>query len=96
MLLEKPKAQGDVITVKLTNGEEIIARFEEDTASGIKISKPMVLSMTPKGVGMMPYLFTVNPDTDIIINHSAISVTATTDADFAKQYMSSTTGIELA
>lgn len=96
MLLEKPKAQGDVITLKLTSGEELIARFEEDTASGVKISKPMVLSMTPKGVGMMPYLFTVNPDTDVTINHSAISVTAKTDADFAKQYMSSTTGIELA
>jgi hypothetical protein len=96
MLLNKPKTPGDVITLKLTSGEEIISRFEEENATGIKISKPMVLSMTPKGVGMMPYLFTVNPDTEITISYTAISVSAKTDEDFAKQYTTSTTGIELA
>lgn len=96
MLFEKPRSQGDVVTLKLTSGEEIIARYEEDTSSGVKISKPMVLSMTPKGVGMMPYLFTVNPDTTITVQHSAISVVAATDTEFAKQYMTGTTGIQMA
>jgi hypothetical protein len=96
MLLTKPKSQGDVITLKLTSGEEIIARYEEDTASGVKISKPMVLSMTSQGVGMMPYLFTVHPDTFITVEHTAISVVALTDEGFAKQYMTGTTGIQMA
>lgn len=95
MLIEKPKSTGDIITIKLTSGEELISRFEEEISTGIKISKPMVLSMTPKGVGMMPYLFTVNPDTKITIEKTAISVIANTDEDFAKQYVTSTTGIEL-
>lgn len=96
MLIEKPRANGDVITLKLTSGEEIIARFEEDTENGVRVSKPMVLSMTQQGVGMMPYLFTVNPNTMITIESSAISVTAKTDDDFAKQYTTSTTGIQMA
>lgn len=96
MLLEKPKSKGDVITIKLTSGEEVIARFEDDNTSGIKISKPMMLSMGPKGVGMMPYLFTVDPDTPITINNSAIAVLSATDEDFAKQYTTSTTGIQMA
>jgi hypothetical protein len=95
MLFEKSRAQGDVVTVKLTSGEEIIARFEEEIATGVKVSKPMVLSMTQQGVGMMPYLFTVNPNNSIVFNYQSVTVMATTDEDFAKQYMQATTGIKL-
>jgi hypothetical protein len=95
MLLEKTRAKGDVVTLKLTSGEELIARFEDENASGVTISKPMVLSITQQGVGMIPYLFTVNPNTVITVESSAISVTAKTDEEFAKQYMESTTGIKL-
>lgn len=96
MLLEKPKAQGDVVSMKLTSGEEVIARFEEETATGIKVTKPMVLSMTQQGVGMMPYMFTVNPNTAVTFNHSTVAVLSVTDEDFAKQYTTSTTGIQMA
>lgn len=96
MLLEKPRTQGDVITVKLTSGEEVIARLEEETATGVKITKPMMLSMSQQGVGMMPYMFTVNPNTPIVINYSSIAVLSATDEDFAKQYTTSTTGIQMA
>lgn len=96
MLFEKTKEQGSVVTLKLTSGEEIIARFEEENATGIKVSKPMVLSMTQQGVGMMPYLFTVNPDNSIVFNYPAVVVVAATDEDFGKQYIQATTGIKLA
>ena len=95
MLFEKLRTQGDVVTVKLTSGEEIIAKFEEETSSGVKVSKPMVLSMNQQGVGMIPYLFTVNPNTSIVFGYNAVAVVATTDEDFGKQYTQATTGIKL-
>lgn len=96
MLLEKPRASGDVVTLKLISGEEVVGRFEEETSAGIKITKPMVISMTPKGPGLMPFLFTVNPDTAVTINHSAVALAANADKGFADQYIQSTTGIQLA
>ncbi len=96
MLINKGHSAGDVVTVKLTSSEELIARFEGDDAHGYKISKPMVLSMTPKGPGLMPYLFTVNPDTTITLSFNSVTVITTTDKDFANQYLQSTTGITLA
>lgn len=96
MLFEKTRENGDVVTIKLTSGEEIIARFEEDSVDGIKVSKPMVLSMSQQGVGMIPYLFTVNPNNTIKFNHSSVAVVASTDEDFGKRYMEATTGIKLA
>lgn len=95
MLLNKSRAAGDVVTLKLSSGEELIARYEEETATGVKISKPMVLSMTPKGPGLMPYLFTVSPENTIVVMHNAVIVIADTDKDFANQYLQSTTGISL-
>lgn len=96
MLLEKTRSKGDVYTFKLSSGEEIVARFEEDCSSGYKVSKPMMLSMSQQGVGMMPFLFTVNPNVEIEFSSVNIIAMAKTDEDFAKQYLQATTGIRLA
>jgi hypothetical protein len=95
MLINKGISSGEVVTIKVVTGEEIIAKYIEETASGHKVSRPMVLSMTQKGMAMMPMLFTVDPDADIIINHSSIVMLSVTDVDFAKQYTTSVTGIQL-
>jgi len=96
MLIDRGISAGEVITLKLTSGEEVIGKMIEETPQGIKLSKPLVLSMGPQGIGMVPYLFTVHPDKEIIINASAISVKIPTDKQFADQYLQGTTGIKLA
>ena len=66
MLIDKGVAVGEVVTLKLTSGEEIIGKLVDDTADcHIKISKPMVIAMGQQGPGLVPYLFTVSPDKTI-------------------------------
>lgn len=96
MIIDKGAAVGEVVTIKLISGEEIVGKLTEEQSLCYKISKPLVLSMTQKGLGMMPYLFTVNPDKDIKINKSAVIIIEATDKDFANQYLQGTTGITLA
>jgi hypothetical protein len=95
MLINKGISPGEVVTIKVVTGEEIVAKYVEETATGHKVSRPMVLSMTQKGLGMMPMLFTVDPDSDILINSASIVMITVTEADFAKQYTTSVTGIQL-
>jgi hypothetical protein len=95
MLINKGISPGEVVTIKVVTGEEIVAKYVEETATGHKVSRPMVLSMTQKGLGMMPMLFTVDPDSDILINSASIVMLTVTEADFAKQYTTSVTGIQL-
>ena len=52
--------------------------------------------MGPKGPGLMPYLFTVNPDKDVKLLKTTVTVAEATDTDFAKQFIEATTGIKLA
>jgi hypothetical protein len=96
MIIDKGVVSGEVITLKLTSGEEIIAKLVEETPKGYKISKPLVLSMTQQGIGMMPFIFTANSDKDVLINYGAVAVVTTTEQQFANQYTQGTTGIAMA
>jgi hypothetical protein len=95
MLIDRGIAEGEVVTFKLTSGEEIVAKLVEDGAAYYKLSRPMVIGMGPQGPGLMPYLFTVSPDKEIKLNKSVVTVVETTDKQFANQFIQSTTGIQL-
>jgi hypothetical protein len=95
MIIDKGISTGEVITLKLTSGEELVARLVEDAISFYKISKPFVIGHTPNGPGLMPYLFTVSPDKDIKLLKTAVTVAEATDKQFADQYLQSTTGISM-
>jgi uncharacterized alpha/beta hydrolase family protein len=95
MLINKGVSEGEVITLKLTSGEELVAKLVEDAVSYYKISKPLVLGHTQQGPGLMPYLFTVSPDKEIKLLKTAVTVAEATDKEFADQYLQSTTGIKM-
>jgi hypothetical protein len=96
MFISKGFAEGEVVTLKLTSGEEIVAKLVEDGPLYYKLKNPQVIGMGPKGPGLMPYLFTVSPDKEIKLQKSTVTVAEPTDEQFAKQFIESTTGIALA
>jgi len=95
MLISKGVAVGEVLTLKLTSGEELVAKLIEETDSYYKLSKPMVIGMGQQGPGLMPYLFTVSPDAEVKLLKTTVTVAEPTDQAFAKQFLESTTGIKL-
>lgn len=95
MLIDKGATEGEVVTLKLTSGEELVAKLVEDGPMFYKLGKPMVLTMAQQGLGMVPYLFTVNPDKDVKLFKSTVTVIEATDKAFADAYIQQTTGIKL-
>ena len=95
MIIEKPLSAGDTITIKTTAGEEIVARLVELKANSYVVSKPLAVMATQQGIGLGPLAFTVNPETKIEINTHAVLFVAKTDSEMAKQYVSSTSGLQL-
>jgi hypothetical protein len=96
MIIDKGVSIGEVITLKLTSGEELVAKLVEETPTYYKLSKPMVIGMGQKGPGLMPYLFTVAPEKDVKLLKTTVTVAEATDKTFADQFITSTTGIQLA
>ena len=96
MLISKGFAEGEVVTLKLTSGEELVAKLVEDGPMHYKLKNPQVIGMGPKGPGLMPYLFTVSTDREIKLAKATVTVAEPTDKQFADQFIESTTGIALA
>jgi len=97
LFINKGLTNGEVVTLKLTSGEELIGKLVEETDTAYKVSKPMVLTMDPAGgIGMTPYLFTVSPDADVSVFKSAIAAAMGSAKTMADSYLTGTTGIALA
>lgn len=95
MIIETPYKATDTITIKTTAGEEIVARFVEESDKEITVEKPMAIMASGQGIGLGPFAFTLNPEAKIKINKNACLVIHKTDGEMAKQYVSSTSGIQM-
>ena len=88
--------EGDIITIKLMSGEEVLARLIEITDEAIKIAKPRaVVNIPNKGIGLGPFVFTVPQNSDIeIYKRNVVCFTETKDG-MARQYREGTSGLTL-
>jgi hypothetical protein len=95
MLLSKPITEGSVVSLKLVNGDEIIARYDGEDADTIKINRPLALTMGAQGLGMIPWLFLGNTES-YTLKREHVFVMVPSKKEAADQYMQGTTGIALA
>lgn len=101
MLIQKKIESGDVITLLLTNGQELIAKLVSENQGSITITKPLVISIASDGSGnvgiqMIPYfVITSEPDAKLEIKDAHI-ITKTLSNEQAKNgYIRNTTGISV-
>jgi hypothetical protein len=84
---------GEIYTLKLVTGEEIITKLTGVDDNLYTVSKPLVLSMTSTGVAMTPFLFTAEIKGEITLPKTAVIALASTDKQTAGQYIQGTTSI---
>lgn len=95
MLIDRKYKENDVISLKISSGEEVIGRFVKEDLEHIYITKPTILGMNQKGIAMMPFMITVDPDKEHALSKNAVITYQLTDQEIAKQYLSQTSGIAL-
>jgi hypothetical protein len=93
MLIETPYVSGDVVSIKMIGGDEVVARLELETADKITLNKPLVVMMAQQGFGLAPFILTANPDTKLNIKPSAVICITKTFDPVAKQYIKQTSGL---
>jgi hypothetical protein len=94
LLINKGYTQGDTVSLKLINSDELIARFESETDDVIKLHRPLALTMNEQGLGMMPWMI-LGSDEFITLKKSHVMAVSATKDDAAAQYTKGTTGIAL-
>ena len=96
MLIDRGVTPGEIVTIKLASGEEIIAKLTEEDSQYYALSKPMVVVMTPNGASLIPYLITADLEKPIRLLKSAITThIELTGKSFANRYIELTTNIKL-
>lgn len=100
MLVISNFKKSDVVTIKLSTGEEIVARFDADTGSELKVVKPTVLTLNPTdGKAMLiPWLMSVDTGSSdpVIISKAQVVAVSKPHKGIADGYMQSTTGLATA
>lgn len=94
MLLQKPITKGDVVSIKLINGDELIARLDEEDSGTVTVDRPLALTMQGGGLGMVPWVL-LGDKNSISIQRSHIFAMVPSKRDAAEQYLTGTTGIAL-
>lgn len=101
MLIQKKIESGDIITILLTNGQELMAKLVSENTGSITVTKPVVINIGSDGSGnvgiqMLPYfVITSEPDAKLEIKDSHI-ITRTLSNEQAKNgYIRNTTGLSV-
>lgn len=97
MLIEKTIKTNDVVSIKLTSGEELLAKYISETETTYELNKPVVLAQGANGVMLAPYIMTAEKTETISFLKTAV-VTAPTrsQANIATSYSELTSGIKKA
>lgn len=87
---------GKIYTLKLNSGEELVGKVHTSIIDGcVSIQNPVSIAPGPKGMGLVPSMFTANPDIPVVINTNSITMYAETDDSVQGKYIEATTGIQV-
>ncbi len=95
MLVNKEFSKGDVVSIKLINGDEVVAQYQSENKDEITFSNPVVLTMGPGGaIGMIPWCF-LSERKEHTIRKTQTFIIAKTKKEACDQYLESALGMEV-
>jgi hypothetical protein len=83
----------EVYTFKLTSGEELVGKVVSLTDSYVELSHPLSIAPNHQGMGLMPSMFTAEPERNVRLNTSAVTMYGETVDAVRLKYIEATTGI---
>ena len=95
VVLVNPRKKGDIVTVKLISGEEVVGRWDSKENCVLKLTKPLMVTMTAEGPAMAPWVFSsdILGEPHIEVNEQTVVTVINTHKPFADAYLQGTTGI---
>lgn len=86
---------GKVYTFKLNSGEEMIAKVVDAGEGYAMLQNPVSVAPGPQGMGLVPSMFTADPDQNARLNMNCVAIYSLTDDSVCMKYIEATTGIKV-
>ena len=94
MLVTNKYDQDDIVTFKIVNGDEIVAKIVEESEDAFTVIKPCTVMPSQQGLGLLQSLFTSDLNKSIRLEKRHVMMHAPTVKDVQNHYIKTTTGIE--
>lgn len=95
MLVQQNKYDNDtIVTFKLVNGDEVVAKVVEDKIDRYVISKPCSVMPAAQGIGLVQSLFTSDLEKTVELDKRHVMFHTPTIKQVEAYYIQTTTGIE--
>lgn len=95
MLVSQKYASGDVVSFKMVNGDELVAKVLEETDAGFSVSAPCTVMPSQQGLGLMQSLFSAREDCKVFLSKQHVMFHAESLEQMKAHYLKTTTGIEI-
>jgi len=86
---------GKVYTFKMNSGEEMIAKVVEAGEGYAMLQDPVSVAPGPQGMGLVPSMFTADPEKNPRLNMNCVAISSLTDENVRMKYIEATTGIKV-
>lgn len=83
----------EVYSLKIANGDEIIAKILEVSEDTFLVQSPLTVVPGPQGLQLMPSFFTSELDVKVTVNKSNCAMMAPARDQIRDKYIEATTGI---
>jgi hypothetical protein len=93
MLEKSGYAKDTVVSFKIVNGDEIVAKIVAEDINGFTIKNPCTVMPSQKGLGLIQSLFTSDLNKNIVLQKSHVMLHSPTVKDVEDYYIQTTTGI---
>lgn len=93
MLVINKYAKDTIVSFKIVNGDEIVAKVIEETDNSFVVSKPTTVMPSQQGIGLLQSLFTSDLEKTITLDKRHVMMHAPTIKDVENHYIKTTTGI---
>ena len=94
MLVTNKYDQDDIVTFKIVNGDEIVAKIVEESDDAFTVIKPCTVMPSQQGLGLLQSLFTSDLNKSIRLEKRHVMMHAPTVKDVQNHYIKTPTGIE--
>jgi hypothetical protein len=97
MLIQKSSKLevGEVVGMKLTTGEEIVAKLEAITDTTYELSKPLTLIPGQQGVQLIQTVMSIRPDVPLSLQKIHVIFSGPAVEQLNKYYLETVSGIQL-
>lgn len=95
MLVSQKYTSGDVVSFKMVNGDELVAKVLEETTEGFSVAAPCTVMPSQQGLGLMQSLFSAKEDAKVFLSKQHVMFHAESLEQMKAHYLKTTTGVEI-